>query len=57
MPWNNQGGGNNQGLSRGGGPSGPGNHNPWGNGQMARKYQRRSHPSSDKMMSDAQKPL
>ena len=29
MPWNNQGGGNNQGPW-GGGPSGPGDQNPWG---------------------------
>ena len=51
MPWNNQGGGNNQGPW-GGGPSGPGNNNPWGNGQ---RPQSPRPPELDKMMSDMQK--
>jgi len=48
MPWNNQGGGNNQGPW-GGGPQGPGNQNPWGSGQGPGKPRP---PEFDKMMSD-----
>jgi membrane protease subunit HflK len=51
MPWNNQGGGNNQGPW-GSGPSGPGNNNPWGNGQ---RPQSPRPPELDKVMSDMQK--
>ena len=49
MPWNNQGGGNNQGPW-GGGPSGPGNQNPWGGNGQGPKAPRP--PELDKLMSD-----
>jgi len=49
MPWNNQGGGNNQGPW-GGGPSGPGNQNPWGGNGQGPKAPRP--PEIDKIMSD-----
>ena len=48
MPWNNQGGGNNQGPW-GNGPSGPGNQNPWGGGQGPKAPRP---PELDKIMSD-----
>ena len=48
MPWNNQGGGNNQGPW-GNGPSGPGNQNPWGGGQGPKPPRP---PELDKIMSD-----
>jgi len=49
MPWNNQGGGDNQGPW-GGGPSGPGNQNPWGGNGQGPKAPRP--PELDKIMSD-----
>ena len=50
MPWNNQGGGNNQGPW-GGGPQGPGGQNPWGGGQGQGPNRPRP-PEFDKLMSD-----
>jgi membrane protease subunit HflK len=50
MPWNNQGGGNNQGPW-GGGPQGSGGQNPWGNGQGQGPNRPRP-PEFDKLMSD-----
>ncbi len=48
MPWNNQGGGNNQGPW-GGGPQKPGGQNPWGSGQGPQPPRP---PEIDKLMSD-----